>query len=60
MNGEAYHVYPLGDLIDHDRGTAGAACVCGPTLEAVRRVDGSDGWVYVHHSLDGRERAWRP
>jgi hypothetical protein len=30
-------------------------CLCGPTVEAVFREDGSNGWLTVHHSLDGRE-----
>lgn len=47
------HVYPVGDLIDHD--TTGDGCVCRPTTEAVFDTDGSNGWVIGHHSLDGRE-----
>lgn len=47
------HVYPIGDLIDHD--TDGGDCLCGPTTEPVPRDDGSMGWLVVHHSLDGRE-----
>ena len=50
---DAVHVYPLGDLIEHE--TEGDDCVCGPTVERVERDDGADGWVVVHHSLDGRE-----
>lgn len=30
-------------------------CPCGPRVEAVMRDDGSNGWLYIHHSLDGRE-----
>lgn len=26
-----------------------------PALHPVQRDDGSTGWMYVHHSLDGRE-----
>ena len=48
------HVYPVRDLIEHD--TNGADCICGPTIEAVFRDDGSNGWLTTHHSLDGRER----
>lgn len=48
------HVYPLGDLVEHDT-EHGEACVCGPTQRPVKRDDGSVGWVIVHHSLDGRE-----
>lgn len=47
------HVFPVGDLVDHD--TDGDGCVCGPTTEPVPRGDGSMGWVVTHHSLDGRE-----
>ncbi len=47
------HVYPTGDLVEHD--TDGGDCICGPTTEPVMRNDGSNGWVVVHHSLDGRE-----
>ncbi len=50
---DAVHVYPLGDLIEHE--TCGDACVCGVTSELVKRNDGSVGWLLVHHSLDGRE-----
>lgn len=46
------HVVPIGDLVEHD---ADDECICGPTVEAVFREDGSNGWVAIHHSLDGRE-----
>ena len=51
------HVIPVDDLIEHDTADgAGARCVCGPTTElVVSDVDGSDGWLIVHASLDGRE-----
>ncbi|GAB7004419.1 hypothetical protein JCM18899A_18920 [Nocardioides sp. AN3] len=47
------HTYPVADLIEHD--TDSAECICGPTTEAVMREDGSNGWLVIHHSLDGRE-----
>ena len=47
------HVYPVGDLIEHD--TESSDCVCDPTSRPEKRDDGSVGWVLVHHSLDGRE-----
>jgi hypothetical protein len=47
------HAAPINDLIDHD--LDGDGCVCGPTVEAVRRPDGSNGWLVTHNSLDGRE-----
>lgn len=53
MVSDVYHVYPDGDLIEHD--TDGSDCLCGPRNEAVPREDGSFGWLVVHHSLDGRE-----
>lgn len=49
-----YHVYPINDHIAHDTETDD--CVCGPTIEPVKRDDGSVGWVLTHHSLDGREQ----
>jgi hypothetical protein len=45
------HVMPIGDLIEHSFD----GCTCGPRSEAVFREDGSNGWLIVHHSLDGRE-----
>ena len=47
------HVYPIGDLIEHD--TTTDECTCGPLIEPVPREDGSMGWIVTHHSLDGRE-----
>lgn len=47
------HVLPVNDFIDHEG--VGDACPCGPTVEHVPNDDGSDGWLVVHHSLDGRE-----
>ena len=51
--GQKVHVYPVGDLVDHD--TDGGDCVCGPTVEHVPS-DSGDGWLVTHHSLDGREK----
>lgn len=50
--GQTVHVYPVADLIEHD--TDGGDCVCGPDVEHVEADDG-DGWLILHHSLDGRE-----
>lgn len=50
---EIFHVYPVNDLVEHE--TTDDDCVCGPSLEAVPRDDGSMGWLVIHHSLDGRE-----
>lgn len=41
-----------GDLLDHE---LSEDCICGPTAVPIKREDGSVGWVYEHHSLDGRE-----
>jgi hypothetical protein len=50
---DTQHVYPIDDFVEHD--TDGGDCLCGPTTEPVFREDGSNGWLVVHHSLDGRE-----
>lgn len=50
--GQTFHVYPVNDLIEHD--TDSEDCVCGPTHELVPSDDGN-GWIILHHSLDGRE-----
>lgn len=42
------HVVPVNDLVEHEVGEA--ECLCGPVLESH-----GDGWVHIHHSLDGRE-----
>lgn len=55
MSDNTLHVVPVGDLVAHDTSTRDADCVCGPRVEAVFRADGSNGWVIVHSSLDGRE-----
>lgn len=47
------HVLPVDDLVEHE--DVGDDCVCGSTVEAVPRDDGSMGWLITHHSLDGRE-----
>lgn len=52
MSADTVHVVPISDLTEHD---SDEDCVCIPTVEPVQRDDGSTGWMYVHHSLDGRE-----
>jgi hypothetical protein len=52
LNHYEVHVSPRGDLVTHEA----RECVCGPTCEPVKCEDGSLGWLYVHHSLDGREK----
>lgn len=51
------HVVPVADLIEHQLTDD---CACGPTCEPVPRDDGTIGWVYTHHSLDGREATESP
>ncbi|AEK07784.1 hypothetical protein FDI59_gp033 [Mycobacterium phage Yoshi] len=46
------HVVPNGDIIEHQLNDE---CICGPESQAVKRDDGSIGWLMKHHSLDGRE-----
>jgi hypothetical protein len=54
------HVYPLNDLIEHDRSDEdGSACPCGPETRPVERENGSIGWLIIHPSLDGREKQER-
>lgn len=44
------HVWPVGDLIDHE--LIGQNCVCGPWLD----LDEATGcWFVIHRPLDGRE-----
>jgi hypothetical protein len=45
---DGWHVIPLNDLKEHE---CSADCWCEPTLD-----DEAEGLVYVHHSLDSRER----
>jgi hypothetical protein len=52
--GKPVHVYPTGDHIEHVISET-EDCPCGPRTEAIKRNDGSVGWLHVHHSLDGRE-----
>lgn len=54
MSNTAMQVIPMNDLLEHDTEDA-EDCPCGPRVEAVFREDGSNGWVIIHHSLDGRE-----
>lgn len=52
---ERLHVVPIEDLVEHN--TNGDDCLCGPEHELVPGKDGSDNWLIIHHSLDGRELA---
>lgn len=52
MTGQIVHAVPRGDLVQHE---VTETCVCGPTVEPVKREDGAVGWVAIHHSIDGRE-----
>lgn len=53
--GDHVHVVPLNDQVEHLEDADGE-CICGPSIERVERDDGSDGWLFTHHSLDDRER----
>lgn len=49
------HVLPIEDRVSH----TWLECVCGPDAKLVvqeENTDVGDVWMYVHHSLDGRER----
>jgi len=52
MSTNEIHTMPISDLIDHE---ASETCWCGPTCFPVQHDDGTIGWLYQHHSLDGRE-----
>lgn len=56
MAGDTLHVRPLDDLIEHE---LTEECVCGPQTIPSMREDGSNGWLVVHNSLDGREQQER-
>lgn len=53
-DGDVSHIWPVNDLIEHEADDDGA-CPCGPCMTPVS-VDGNNGWLITHHSLDGRER----
>lgn len=53
LNNDHVHVVPLEDDYFHEPEDD---CLCGPTVEAVPREDGSMAWLVVHNSLDQRER----
>lgn len=55
MSDRTLHVVPRGDIVEHDTATEEPTCVCGPRLEHVNYDEAPDGWILVHHSLDGRE-----
>jgi len=46
---DEHHIIPLRDVILHDPNDD---CICGPHGEHTRY----GAWIYVHHSLDDRER----
>lgn len=47
-----YHITPDDDLIEHENRSD---CVCNPSEEEITSSSGRPGWIYMHHSLDGRE-----
>lgn len=42
--------------LEEDPDAPDTACPCFPTPEQVPNPAGRDGWLLVHHSLDGREQ----
>ena len=52
LDNEEVHVVPMHDDVMH----LPEDCICGATIEAVFREDGSNGWLVTHHSIDGREK----
>jgi hypothetical protein len=42
--------------LEEDPDAPDTACPCFPTPEHVLNPAGRDGWLLVHHSLDGREQ----
>lgn len=51
-DGATIHVMPVDDEVMHENTRD---CVCIPDVEHVPNDHGPDGWLYTHHSLDGRE-----
>lgn len=48
------HTLPLNDDVLHE---TSVDCVCGPFARPVKDLNGHvRGWIYTHHSLDGREQ----
>ena len=45
---EVLHLVPRGDCIEHVCG--GEECICGPTVQPIRR-DGGWQWIAQHHAL---------
>lgn len=52
LDNDDVHVVPVADTIDHVKTDD---CACEPTVEPVKRKDGSIGWVYTHNAQDGRK-----
>lgn len=50
-------VWPTNDLVRHSIDSD--ECICGPQVVPCPRPDGEMGWMYKHHSLDGRENRGR-
>lgn len=46
------HIIPVNDLIEHD---TDEYCVCQPEVEILTTYGTPDQYIYIHHSLDGRE-----
>lgn len=50
------HIVPVGDAVEHD---ITDDCICGPLTVPIERIDGSVGWLIVHHALDNRPTNWK-
>lgn len=54
------HVYPLGDLIDHQTESVdGSDCLCEPQVEWLDEETGlpyEGGPLVIHNAIDGREK----
>lgn len=51
-SGYSMHITPTADLVEHE---LNEDCLCGPQTEGIKRTDGTIGWLYTHHALDGRD-----
>ena len=49
----AAHAFPFNDAICHE---LDPDCVCGPEKNPVFHPAHPRSWLYLHHSLDGREQ----
>lgn len=45
------HIVPVDDIVEHIVDEH-EECPCGPRMDL---LEGQADWIWVHHSLDGRE-----